>query len=61
MGRRRLFGLRMVMHPLPCDEEFDLGSMRFGATSELLQLPNSSSAFHLSPFSSHCSLLTEAL
>jgi hypothetical protein len=41
MGRRRLSGLRMVMHPLPCDEEFDSGSMRFGATSELLQLLSS--------------------
>src|SRR5580704_18163298 len=36
MGRRRLSGLRIVMHPLPRDEEFDSVSRRFGATSELL-------------------------
>ena len=39
MGRR-LFGRWIVIHLLPCDEEFDSGSMRFGATSELLRLLN---------------------
>ena len=47
MGRRRLSGLRIVMHPLPRDEEFDSGSMRFGATSELLQLLNSCNSWFL--------------